>query len=117
MTLIRIKGSRFLKGANLMASRTVLCLRIEVDGDDTVMTEALALDRGALDFLRAQPSGFGLAEAAIAALEMVEEAGDVVLGVAGDDAKAQFLFHNFLGLCNAAEGSGATQKTASPFRG
>ncbi len=64
MTLIRIKGSRFLKGANLMASRTVLCLRIEVDGDDTVMTEALALDRGALDFLRAQPSGFGLAEAA-----------------------------------------------------
>jgi len=35
---------------------------------------------------------------------MIEEPGDVVLGVAGDDAQAQFVFHIWR-RCNASRGS------------
>lgn len=61
--LIRIAGSRFFKGANVMAPRTVLYLNIEVGGDDAGLLEALTPAPAALDVLRAQPSGVALAQA------------------------------------------------------
>lgn len=64
VTLIAITGKRFLKGANLLAPRTALYLHVEVDGEDVDMLQPLVPDPAAIDLLRAQPSGFALAEAA-----------------------------------------------------